>query len=209
MIDSEMGSGEYFSELFKYDITSLTSPFSQKAYIEKIKWAEEAGYDILIIDSLSPAWTYIEKLKLQKTLSMNQKDLDLAWFEVQDQWEALLKAVFLSRCHVIVTLRSRSIYQILRDNGNTRAVRIGLDPICQSGIEYQFQVMFDLSTETHLAVITKDRLNLFKNQQFIITEETGEILKRWLLRKELERKFPQKEVLPDNRLSLMVSGREE
>ena len=209
VIDSENGTSENYSDLYEFDVASVISPFSPNAYIERIKYAEEAGYDILIIDSLSPAWSNMEELQSMKAKSMTSEGMELSWFEIRDQWDALMEAILLSRCHVILTLRTRTVYQIVSDNGKPRAVRIGLDPVCQEGVEYQMQVVFNLSAEDHKAKTVKDRLNLINGQPSVITVETGKLLQYWLLQKDEDKKFPLKEVLPKERLSLMVAGREE
>lgn len=57
MIDTERGSGELYAHLGDYDVCSITSPFEPEKYTEAIKTAEELGYGVIIIDSLSHAWS--------------------------------------------------------------------------------------------------------------------------------------------------------
>ena len=56
-IDTENDSGQLYSSDFNYDIVSIAPPFSVDKYITAIKAAETEGYDVLIIDSLSHAWS--------------------------------------------------------------------------------------------------------------------------------------------------------
>jgi hypothetical protein len=209
MIDSERGSGDYYCDVIDYDTTSVIPPYSPKAYIDKITYAEDAGYDILAIDSLSPAWTFMEELKLNTAESMLDEHQALAWMQVRDIWQELIDKIFQCKCHVIVTLRSKTVYRMILVDNLNRAVRIGVGPICQEGIEYHFQLMLELMTDTHEAVVMKDRLNLFHTNPFIPSEETGLLLRQWLMKKETDRKYPVKELLPKQKLSLMVAGREE
>ena len=51
MIDTERGSGSLYSDLAEYDVAELVPPFDPQQYVDAIKAAEAAGYDILIIDS--------------------------------------------------------------------------------------------------------------------------------------------------------------
>ena len=55
VIDSERGSASLYADEFDFDVCELDS-FSPMAYVEKIKDAEQAGYDIIVADSLSHAW---------------------------------------------------------------------------------------------------------------------------------------------------------
>lgn len=56
LVDTERGSGEFYAHLGDYDVCSLEAPFTPKKYIQTLQAAEDAGYDIIIIDSLSHAW---------------------------------------------------------------------------------------------------------------------------------------------------------
>ena len=56
MVDTEQGSGELYSNLCDYDVCSIKPPFEPQKYIDAIKSAEKAKYDVVIIDSLSHAW---------------------------------------------------------------------------------------------------------------------------------------------------------
>src|SRR5688572_27032747 len=56
VIDTERGSASKYSDVFEFDVLELDS-FSPQTYIAAINAAAEAGYRVLIIDSLSHAWT--------------------------------------------------------------------------------------------------------------------------------------------------------
>lgn len=53
MIDTENGSGDLYSSMGNYDVCTLDAPYIVQKYLTAISGAEKAGYDILIIDSLS------------------------------------------------------------------------------------------------------------------------------------------------------------
>jgi hypothetical protein len=57
MIDTERGSGDLYADLFDYDIITLQPPYKPEKYVEAIRAGEEAGYDTIILDSLSHAWS--------------------------------------------------------------------------------------------------------------------------------------------------------
>jgi len=58
MIDTESGRGSLYSDQIPggYDTLKLTEPFSPQRYIEAIQAAEAAGYDIVVLDSVSHEW---------------------------------------------------------------------------------------------------------------------------------------------------------
>ena len=57
VIDTERGSASKYASRFDFDVLDMQPPFSPAAYVNAIKAAEGEGYDILIIDSLTHAWS--------------------------------------------------------------------------------------------------------------------------------------------------------
>jgi hypothetical protein len=57
--------------------------------------------------------------------------------------------------------------------------KVGMAPIMRDGVEYEFTTVFDLDVH-HQAQASKDRTQMFSDNIFQITEETGALLRRWL-----------------------------
>ena len=55
VIDTEHGSASKYADEFQFDTLELAN-FHPQNYIDGIKAAGQAGYDVIIIDSLSHAW---------------------------------------------------------------------------------------------------------------------------------------------------------
>ena len=55
LIDTENSSSELYADRFAFDVLNLDT-FAPQTYVQAIQAAEQAGYDVLIIDSLSHAW---------------------------------------------------------------------------------------------------------------------------------------------------------
>jgi hypothetical protein len=50
----------------------------------------------------------------------------------------------------------------------------------RDGWEYELTISLNIDRDTHLAIPSKDRTNLFEGTQpFLITEKTGEMIKDW------------------------------
>ena len=181
MIDTERGSGELYSDLHEYDATQLIPPFTPEKYINAIHLAEKAGYDIVIIDSLSHAWAGPGGvLDIQDRVAKSTRNSFSAWREVTPQHNALVDAILASPAHVIVTMRTKTAYEVVNDNGKSKVTKIGLAPVQRDGLEYEFTLVLDLAIEGHVACATKDRTGLFDGQYFLPNEETGSMLNTWL-----------------------------
>ena len=185
MLDSENGSGELYSDIADYDIAQITPPFHPQKYIEMINTAAKAGYDVLIIDSLSHCYNGAGGLlDLHQQATMNRRDRNsfAAWSEITPIQARLINAILSSPLHIIATLRTKTAWEVVEnDRGKKAPVKVGLSPIQREGLDYEFSVVFDLSTDGHVATASKDRTGLFDGQQqFQPSENTGKQLLQWL-----------------------------
>jgi hypothetical protein len=182
MADTEKESGSLYSDKAEYDILVLTAPFTPERYIEAIKTAEVAGYEVLIIDSISHEW-FGEGgcLEMHDKIASASGNSFTAWNKVTPRHNKFVEAMLQSPCHIIATMRSKDEYaQVQGDDGKAKVKKLGMAPIQRGGMDYEFTVVLDLTTE-HLATATKDRTGLFDGQMFIPTVETGKQLLAWLM----------------------------
>lgn len=183
MIDTENGSGNVYADLCDYDICNLSAPYDPRRYIQCIHEAEQAGYDILIIDSLSHAWNGeggVLDIQTKETAASRSNNSFVAWGKVTPLQNHLIQCITASSCHIIATMRSKTAYsQEKNERGYTEVRKIGLAPVQRDGVEYEFGTVFDLN-DRHIASVTKDRTGIFTDKVFTITPKVGEALSAWL-----------------------------
>ena len=183
MIDTESGSGELYANLTEYDVCTLTPPFTPQKYIDAIKAAEDAGYNVLIIDSLSHAWVgpggLLEMHDNATRNNMNKGNSYTAWRDVTPKHNALVDAILQSKCNVIATMRSKTEYAQTEENGKKVVKRLGMSPVQRDGMEYEFTVFLDLDA-SHNATASKDRTGLLDGQVFTPSSQAGKSLLEWL-----------------------------
>lgn len=181
LIDTEHGSGDLYANIGDYDIINIEAPYTVQKYRDAIKAFEDAGYGVIIIDSLSHAWAgdggLLDK---QGKIADRTGNSYTAWRQVTPDHNALVEDLLNSPCHVIGTLRVKQEY-VLETNEKGKQVpkKVGLAPVMRDGIEYEFTVFMDVD-QAHNASASKDRTTLFDGQVFRISEETGKALLRWL-----------------------------
>lgn len=182
VVDTENGSANLYANLGTYSVLTLHPPYTPKKYIEAIHAAEQEGFELVIIDSLSHAWNGEGGLLEQKDKATDAKYKGngwAAWREVTPEYNKLIETMLNSSCHIIATMRSKTEYMQDDSNGRKRIVKVGAAPIQRDGIEYEFTVVFDLSID-HMATVNKDRTRLFDGQYFVPTPDVGKTLKQWL-----------------------------
>ena len=159
LVDTEGRTARKYSDEFVFDVLELES-FHPQNYIDAIRAAEAAGFDVLIIDSLSHAWAGKDGVLEQKdkaaARSKSGNDY-VAWRQASPLHNALVDALVQCRIHLIVTMRSKQEYvQEKDDKGRTVIRKVGMAPVQREGLEYEFDVVADLDLD-HNFVVTKSR----------------------------------------------------
>jgi hypothetical protein len=159
VIDTERGSASLYSDKFNFDVLELHT-FSPALYIDAIETAEKAGYDVIVIDSLSHAWEgeggALDMVD-QAAKRSQSNNTYTAWKDVTPLQRKLVDAMLQSPAHIIATMRSKTEY-ILETNDKGRQVpkKIGMAPIQRQGMEYEFTLVCDMDLD-HNCIVSKSR----------------------------------------------------
>lgn len=159
VIDTERGSASLYSDYFDFDVLELEPPFSPQVYKQAIKAAENAGYGVILIDSLSHAWEGeggALDLADEATARQRTPNSYTAWREVTPLHREMVDAMLQSKAHIVATMRSKTEYAIESTNGKTNIRKVGLAPIQRAGMEYEFTVVGDMDIDNKI-VISKSR----------------------------------------------------
>lgn len=187
VIDTEHHSASKYSgkqpdgSVWQWDHCNLDpGQYSPSTYAQAILAAGQAGYDVLVIDSLSHAWIGTGGALDQIDHSRDENRFT-AWKDVTPQCTALIEAIMTSTCHVIVTMRSKMEY-VLEPNENGKMVpkKVGLKPVQRDQIEYEFDLICDMDL-SHTMHVSKSKCSAVDGQ--IVHRPTGtwiDPIKEWL-----------------------------
>jgi hypothetical protein len=181
LIDTEHGSGDLYADLGDYDVISIEAPYTVQKYLEAMAAFESAGYDVIIIDSLTHAWAgdggLLDK---QGKIADRSGNSYTAWRTVTPEHNQLVEAMLATRCHLIATVRAKQEYsQEKDDKGKSVVKKLGMAPVQREGMEYEFTVFLDLDMD-HIAKASKDRTSLFDGQYFKVDKKVAKRLLDWL-----------------------------
>ena len=185
LIDTERGSASLYADRFSFDVLELEK-HGPDDYCEAIEVAEAAGYDVIVIDSLSHAWAgrdgaleQVDKIAKREGKSNNFT----AWRDVTPRHNRLVDTMLSSKAHVIATLRSKMEYVLEKDDKGRSSVRkVGLAPIQREGLDFEFTVVGDMDLN-HMLTVTKSRcLGAIEVGEMIEKpgEKTAAKLREWL-----------------------------
>jgi hypothetical protein len=181
VIDTERGSASKYADRFTFDTCQLLDR-TIEGYLAALDVAAKAGYDVLIIDSLSHAWQELLQEVDRLAKARFSGNTWAAWSEGTPKQRRLIDALTDWPGHVIATIRSKTEWNQQTDEktGRLRPVRIGLAPEQGKGIEYEFDLLLELSTD-HVGTVIKDRTGKFQDRIIEKPDEAfGRELVAWL-----------------------------
>ncbi|MBX9784449.1 MAG: ATP-binding protein [Chitinophagaceae bacterium] len=177
VIDTENESASLYAHLGKFKTLKLDPPFSPDRYIQAIKVCEEAGLEIIIIDSITHVWKgQGGLLEYQNSLGGRYQD----WAKATPLYSKWLNNILQSKCHVITTVRKKQSYSIEMENNKAKVVKQGMDDEIRDGYDYEMTLALEIINDKHLCKASKDRTELFTDKpEFVITVETGKLIMNW------------------------------
>ena len=188
IIDTENASGSLYvgsragaCAIGEYNTIVLEPPYEASKYIDAIHIAEDHDMEVIIIDSLTHAWSGEGgALDKQGKIAARTGNSYTAWRDVTPEHNRLVDSMLQSRAHVIANIRAKTDYVQSKDErGKTAVKNVGMGLVFRDGVEYEFTLFMMLDTD-HVANPTKDRTGLYDGKYFTITPETGAELYRWL-----------------------------
>ncbi|MBU6158434.1 MAG: ATP-binding protein [Bacteroidetes bacterium] len=174
VVDTENHSADLYAHLGAYNTISLSAPFTPERYMQAIDVCENAGMEVVIIDSITHEWENL--LDYHSSLQGNSFT---NWGKVTPRHNDFVQRILQSPCHIISTIRTKQDYVLSDKNGKMVPEKVGLKSVQRDGVEYELTLVFDLDMKNH-ATASKDRTGLFFGKpEFKISIETGRMIHEW------------------------------
>lgn len=181
LIDTERGSASKYADIFDFDVLNLDN-YGPENFIQAINAAAQAGYEVLIIDSLSHAWMGILEIVDKRAAADPRSNSFAQWRYATPKHNQLVDTILKAPVHIIATIRTKTEWVVERDERTGKQVpkKIGTAPVQRDGIEYEFDMVGDLNIDHHL-VVSKSRIPGFQDD--IVdrpNDDFGKRLLAWL-----------------------------
>ena len=174
MIGTESSRDLYYSNEYDYDLLQLEEPFTPEKYEEAIDAAVAAGYSVLIIDSITHEWNY-----LNDTHDKMPGNSFTNWGKLKPRHSQFMEKILLAPIHTICTARGKDQWVLEEKNGKQVPKKVGLGAQQDKNISYEYTVSLMLDQDTHVASSDKDNTHLFDGRYDVLTERDGEKLYAW------------------------------
>ena len=184
-IDTENRRASYYANEFSFDVIDMADPYSPEKYIESIEAAVDAGYKVLIIDSLSLEWSYLNDVhdKMPGNSFTN-------WAPLKSRHKKLMEKILQSHVHIIATARGKDAYAMEDKNGKSVPKKIAEGIVGDKELEYNYTCTFQLAQDTHVATVMKDNTHIFEGRYDVLTEKDGESIYNWANTGEVPKEEP-------------------
>jgi len=183
LVDTERHSASKYADLFSFDVLELDPPFHPDRFIEAINGAAQAGYGLLILDSLSHAWNGeggVLSLVDQIAQSKYRGDTHRAWKDGGELQLKLTDAILGAPLHVIATMRTKTEYSRTEEGGKTQIRKVGTKAIQRDEFDYEFDLIGTLSVD-NVMHISKSRCPALADKTIKHPgEELADALRTWL-----------------------------
>ena len=179
VIDTENGSASKYADLFGFDVINLTNHHPDE-YAKMLDAAASAGYDSVVVDSLTHAWDATQRLVDDEVIRTRGNSFQI-WGKVGQVYNRLMQKIIQCPIHVVATMRSKTEY-VLEENDRGKKVprKVGLAPQVRQGAEYEFDVVLECDHENNVWA-TKSRCPVLNGQTWKKPKlEIATILKAWL-----------------------------
>ena len=173
-IGTEGSRNKYYANEFDYDLLELEEPFECEKYMAAIDEAVKAGYKVLIIDSMTHEWKWLNDVhdKMPGNSFTN-------WGKLKPRHHKFMDKVLNSPIHIIATARGKDDWVLEDKNGKQVPKKVGMGQQQDKDISYEYTVSLMISQDTHVASADKDNTHLFDGRFEVLTENDGEKLYDW------------------------------
>lgn len=174
-IGTEGSRNKYYASSFDYDLLDLEDPFTIDKYVEAIDMAIDAGYKVLIIDSLTHEWLWLNDTHDKMPGNSFQN-----WGKLKPKHRDFMDKILTCPIHIIATSRSKDEWVLETDSkGHQVPRKVGLGSQQDKNITYEYTVSLVIEQDTHIAHADKDNTKIFDGRYDVLTEKDGEALYAW------------------------------
>jgi hypothetical protein len=202
VIDTEARRACHYADRFRFDHAELHPPFRPSAYSEAIRAADDAGYPVIVVDSMSHdqagegglnEWHDEELDRMAgNDYAKRERCKITAWIKPKTEHKKMVQRLLQCKAHIILCFRAEEKGEFIQDDrGKTvfapKVTKTGIDGWCltaEKNLPFELTCSFLLMAdrpgiplpikleEQHKAMFPLDRP---------ITEESGTLVAQWAM----------------------------
>lgn len=145
VIDTEAGRALHYADQFRFQHADFAPPFTPERYLEAVRAAEAAGFEAIVIDSMSHEFDGQGGI-MEMAESSGTKGPG-AWKEPKMRHKKMMNAFLQVRAHLIFCLRAEEKIDMSKkdDRGRVIVENAGWFPIQEKRFMYEMTASFTLN----------------------------------------------------------------
>jgi hypothetical protein len=155
VIDTEHGSASKYADIYSFDTLHLDR-YSPQILIDALGAAAVAGYDVVVIDSLSHFWMGTDGMleQVDKAAKRSGGHGMSGWKEMRPVERQMVESLLAYPGHVICTLRVKTDW-VEGENARGKRVmqKVGTKAEQREGLEYEFDLVASMDLTNELTVV--------------------------------------------------------
>lgn len=200
LIDTEAGRAKHYADQFKFDHGDLKPPFRPDAYTEAIMAADQAGYPVIVVDSMSHVWAgdggvidwqedELERMA-GSDYAKRERVKMAAWIKPKVSHKHMVQKLLQVRAHLILCFRAEPKIEMVKGkDGKIEIVAkqslTGLDgwiPVCEKNLPFELTASFLLMADKPgipRPIKLQEQHKILFPLDKPITEESGKLIAEW------------------------------
>lgn len=161
-------------------VGDLEPPFSPKRYTDAIMEFQNAGVEVLVIDSVSHEW---EGTGGCEEIAHAQNPRMPDWATAKREHKAFMNALLQSDMHIVVCARAREKVRMSKEGGKTKVESIGIQPITEKNFMFEMTASLLMWNEGKTQEVIKcpsELREILGRESGYIGAADGRALREWV-----------------------------
>lgn len=158
-------------------VGDLEPPFSPRRYIDAIQEFQDAGVEVLVIDSISHEW---EGTGGCEEIAHAGNPKFPKWNDAKREHKRFMNALLQSNMHIICCIRAR---EKVRVEGGGKVVQLGILPITEKNVMFEMTaslMMWDEGKSQEVQKCPEELRPILGRENGHITAADGKALRAWV-----------------------------
>lgn len=158
LVDSEFGRGALHRKIGPYNYIKIDPPYDTDKLIKLIAELNVMPeVEVIILDSLTHYWVKEGGILDQKAAKDKQGGNSYTnWQDFTAKFNKMVDAIMSSPKHILATARAKTDTVIaISDQGKASPKSYGLKPELRDGIDFDFDIVFNVDKTTHSLILDK------------------------------------------------------
>lgn len=189
LLDAENRRGSLYDNILekstrptseRFLIGDLVAPFSPQRYVDSIMQFQNAGVEVLIIDSVTHEW---ESPGGCQDIAEAGNPKVPNWNRAKAEHKRFVNAMLQCDMHIIVCVRAREKTKPERKDGKLEFIEMGLQPIQEKNFMFEMTaslMLFSQGEQQQILKCPAELLGILGRKQGFITSDDGKRLRDWV-----------------------------